>query len=410
MDYDLLAVFASRDAYERYSRFVKKSALSKEAFTIFSSMGEWYKSHHEPELNWAGFSAWFLMVRHAKLPQEQAETYKALLDMLANREPEGDMEALMEGLMKRDFAARIADLTLRMADGDAGSTMDDVAELVDQYKESVGKLDALERDLGSFDATTLSAVTTGGINWRLQALRDSLGPIRKGDLIVFGKRPDTGGTTFLASESTHMAEQLDAQLGECVLWINNEEAGDKVRRRIVQAAIGWTVPEMDADMAGAMAEYVATVGHPDAIRVFDRAKVHIKDVETLCKRYNPKLIVIDQLRKMHGFESEAEHERQTLLFNWARELAKAYAPIIVVHQAGAEAEDQKWIPMSALYGAKTGPQGEADAIIMMGRKLSDGDTRYIYVPKNKLQTPGNPALRNGRHIVTIRPDIAGWEE
>ena len=409
MDYDVLVALASREAYERYSRFVKRSSLSKEAHTIFEAIGEWFKNNPaKAAVDWPGFAAWFTLVRHAKLNMDQQQQYKGLLDMLAKRQLSVELDSLMEGLTKRDYFARIGEAALRGADGDYSVSVDDLQHLIDKYKEDVGKLDALDRDLGDFSLERLSGALTGGLQWRLRALQQSLGPIRQGDLGVFAARPDSGKTTFLAFEEPHMAAQLPND--RCVLHINNEEQGDKVRRRIIQGAIGWTVQEMEEDFPAALAEYEAFIGHRDKIMVFDRAKVHTKDVETLCKRLNPGLVVFDQLRKVHGFEQEAEHERQTLLYNWARELAKEYAPVLNVTQAGAEGADRKWLGMEDIYGAKTGPQGEADFVITMGRVLANGNKRYISIPKNKLQTPGDPSQRNGRWEVAINGDTAQFEE
>lgn len=409
MDYDILIALAQREAYERYARFIKRSSLSKEAHTLFEAMGEWFKHNpSKPAIEWAGFAAWFTLVRHAKMSVDQQTLYKGLLDMLSGRQLSGALDSLMEGLTRRDYFARIGEMALRGADGDYTITIDSLRDLTEQYYKDVGQLDALERDLGSFALDALEGANKGGLQWRLNALRQSLGPIRIGDLGVFAARPDTGKTTWIASESSYMAGQLPED--EQVLLVNNEEQGNKVRRRIIQAAIGWTTREMDEDFPAAMAEYEQTVGHREKILVFDRAKVHIKDVETLMKRHKIGLVFFDQLRKVHGFEQESEHERQTLLYNWARELAKEHAPVITVTQAGAEGADQKWLGMEAIYGAKTGPQGEADFVITMGRRLADGNKRYIYVPKNKLQTPGDPSQRNGRWEVEIDGDTATWKE
>ena len=98
-----------------------------------------------------------------------------------------------------------------------------------------------------------------------------------------------------------------------------------------------------------------------------------------------------------------------MIFNWARELAKKYAPVITVHQADGSAEGVKWIDMSKLYGSKTGVQGEADAIITIGRLPEEGNKRYLYVPKNKLDG-NNQAMRNGRFEIEIVPTLGRFKE
>lgn len=405
MDYDVICALRAREDYEKYARFIKRSSLSEEAYDIFSAMGDWLKHNTAASaVDWSAFSAWFVLVRHARMDKTKLQVRKELIASLKGREISNDIQPLLEGLAKRDYAARIADHALRMTDGDYSLEFAGIEALIDSYREATEGVTSLERDVGSFDLDALESVAGPGLDWRLPELMVSCGPLRQGDLVIFGKRPDSGGTTFLASEVTYMAEQLPDD--RTILWLNNEEAGNKVRRRIVQAASARTGDQMAADLSGALQEYAARMGGLDKIVVFDRARIHTKDVERLCKKYKPALIIFDQLHKVKGFDGEAEHDRQTLLFNWAREMAKEWAPVIAVHQAGIEAENTKWIGMGALYGAKTGPQGEADLIITMGRTMDGGNTRYLYMPKNKLLTPGDPTKRNGRWEVEIQPDRA----
>ncbi len=410
MDLDVLALMRERQNYERYARFIKPSALGEEAYNIFSAMGEWFKQHEEAELQWSKFNAWFCLVRHSKMDKHKLQVHKDLMEKLEASDGFGDdVQPLLLGLARRDFASRIGDTALRIADGDYKLEFGAIETLLAEYKAWVGKIDGLDQHIGEFSLEQLQSVSAPGVSWRLEALNDALGDLRRGDLVVFGKRPDTGGTTFVASEATFIAEQLDND--QVVLWVNNEEAGSKVRYRIVQSALGWQSERIDRDPAAALKAYTDLMGgNKDKIIVFDKADASTKDVEELCERYNVGLIIFDQLWKMHGFLDNGETERQTKLYNWAREISKKHAAVIAVHQAGADAEDVKWIPMGSLYLGKTGPQGEADAILMMGRKIELGNRRFLYIPKNKFHHGRKRELRNGRFELEILSDIARFKE
>lgn len=413
MDLDVLALMRERQDYERYSRFVKPSALGEEAYNIFAAMGDWWKNNPAAQrIEWPAFNAWFSLVRHAKMDKHKLQVHKDLMTKLETLEDgvaDGSLP-LLHGLAKRDFASRIGETALRIADGDYKLEFDSIEKLLQEYKDWIGKLDGIDQHIGEFSIDQLAAVAAPGFQWRLNALNDALGDLRKGDLVVFGKRPDSGGTTFVASEATFIAEQMDND--QVVLWINNEEAGAKVRYRVLQAALGWKAERIDANPRAAMEAYTDLMGgNKDKIVVFDKPDASTRDVEELCKRYNVGMIVFDQLWKVHGFSDAAgETDRQTKLYNWAREMSKKYAPVFVVHQAGAEADDMKWIPMSHLYLGKTGPQGEADAILMMGRKIELGDRRFLYIPKNKFHHGRKRELRNGRFELEIQSDIARFKE
>lgn len=407
MDLEILAAMSSRDNWDKYSRFVRLTSLTEESANIFQAIGEWYNANPSIEnMSWKGFAAWFALVRHAKMDKAKLELHKNILVRLENQEvEEEDIRPLLEGLTRRDYASQIADAALRIADGDAKVEFKQIETLLDEYNKVQGKTNSLEADFGDFTLNRLSVVSEPGISWRMAALNEGAGDVRKGDFIIFGKRPDSGGTTFLASEATFMAEQMD--FDQKVIWFNNEEAGDKVRSRIVQAALGWSTEDMDKYLPQALEEYTSLMGGDrNKIMVLDRPRIHIRDAELVLKKYNAGLIIFDQLWKVKGFENESEVERQTLLANWAREIAKMYAPVIAVHQLGGDAEDLMYPTMEMLYGSKTGIQGEADLIITMGRKINKGNTRGIFLPKNKMRAPGDKSKRNGRWEVEIQPDIA----
>ncbi len=410
MDLDILAAMRLRDNHDKYSRFVKQSSLSEESWSIFTAMGDWFTNNPDKdEIDWQSFSAWLMLVRYAKMDKQKALALKAIVNILAERGDGEDeyLTPLIEGLAKRDVASRIGEVALRIADGDYSLNFDTIDNMIIDHNRLIGRLTAGD-ETAQFSLEDLQSVTGDGLQWRLKCLQEACGPVRKSDFIVFGKRPDTGGTTFMSSEVSYMAEQLDDDLD--VFWFNNEEGGNKVRRRIVQAATGWSSEHMERDLKGALNEYAARMGRMDKIRVIDQSKIHVKDVERVLRKGNPGLIIFDQLWKVKGFDQEGQVQGMTSLFGWGRELCKEYAPVMAVHQAGAEADNIKWIEQGMLYFGKTGPQGEADAIITMGRLTDRGNMRYLYVPKNKLQTPGNPAMRNGKYEIEIDPNHARFKE
>ena len=57
-------------------------------------------------------------------------------------------------------------------------------------------------------------IATPGLRWRLGSLNRMLGSLRKGDFGFIFARPETGKTTFLASEVTNFATQLE----QPILW------------------------------------------------------------------------------------------------------------------------------------------------------------------------------------------------
>ncbi|CAB4241338.1 AAA domain containing protein [uncultured Caudovirales phage] len=236
-----------------------------------------------------------------------------------------------------------------------------------------------------------------GLNWRLPSLNKAVGNLSKGIFVVLAARPETGKTSMLASEVTHMMMQQDSP----VLWVNNEEAGRKVWSRIYQSYFG--VPE--ANLMANPAYYKSRFPH-DKLKVIDMAEPSKQQIERACELIKPCLIVIDQLSKIKGFHSDRDDLRLGATFQWARGLAKNYAPCIGVHQVGGSGANKQWVTMEDLANSKTAIQAEADVILTIGADSNEdtGHLRYIFLPKNKVT--GNHA----RIITSLDPTIARYSD
>lgn len=410
IDIEIVRALLNKDNYFKYRKFVKQESLSREAYELLEYMGDWWKQHKTLEaVDMQSFAPYVLVSKMGGAKPERLEVIKAWLEALASPANEDTISNVIKSLATRYHANEIATKALAIVDGRA-QDLDGIEAQLSAYHGDVGKVDNEDSYIISPDITSmLSDAQLSGYKWRLNCLNESLGDLRQGDLVVIATRPDTGKTTFLASESTYIATQLPDD--RSVLWINNEEAGKKVQRRIVQSALGITTQQMLGNPKKVKEKWIELMGREDKFILFDKSDVSVYDVENLFEEHNVGLIVFDQLWKVHGFSKEAGSEvtRQTMIFNWARELAKKHAPVLNVHQADGSAEGIKWIDMSKLYGSKTGVQGEADAIITIGRLPDEGNKRYLYIPKNKLDG-NNQMFRNGRFEIEIVPTIGRFKE
>jgi len=255
------------------------------------------------------------------------------------------------------------------------------------------------------------AVSTPGLRWRLNTMNQMLGSLRKGDFGFIFARPETGKTTFLASEITYMATQLKAEDGP-ILWINNEEQGSKVMLRVYQAALGVDLTTLYSDIEHHKQEY-QRLTH-GKLKLYDSGIIHKSTVEKLCKQYKPSLIIFDQIGKITGFDKDREDLVQGAIYQWARELAKEYCPVIGVCQADGSGEGVRWLTMSNVADAKTAKQAEADWILGIGKVNDAGydNLRFLHLSKNKLTGDKDtiPDQRHGRRETLIEPGIARYKD
>lgn len=251
-----------------------------------------------------------------------------------------------------------------------------------------------------------------GLRWRLKTLNQMLGSLRRGDFGFVFARPETGKTTFLASEVTYMASQLTETDG-CILWINNEEQSEKVKIRCIQATTGASLPQLYSNIAVYDQEFNKLTKNKIKI-LKDVAIVHKSTVEKLCRKFGPSLIIFDQIDKIVGFDNDREDLKLGAIYQWARELAKQYAPVIAICQADATGEGVKWLTMNNVANAKTSKQAEADWILGIGKLNEPGweHVRFLHVSKNKLLGDEDtiPEQRHGRMEVLIQPIIARYKD
>ena len=258
-----------------------------------------------------------------------------------------------------------------------------------------------------------------GLRWRLQTLNRMLGSLRRGDFGFIFARPETGKTTFLASEVSNFAQQLHARMASNdeehvgpILWFNNEEQGNKVKLRLYQAMLGLDKAQLGSNIQMNRDRYRAMGG--SHIKIFDSASISRQQVEQLCAEFRPSLVIFDQLDKIKGFIGDREDLRLGTIYIWAREIAKTYCPVIAVCQADASGEGKKYLTMDNVANAKTAKQAEADWILGIGKSHGEGEEymRYIHLSKNKLDGDSDtvPELRHGRETVRINPFIARYED
>lgn len=316
---------------------------------------------------------------------------------------------LLKQVIERQLAYDIALLSIDVSEG--RKPVSDLYNMLAKMEEE-GHEEVVE-DFVTDDIEILynETIHRPGLRWRLRALNESLGSLRRGDFGFIFARPETGKTTFLACEATYMASQLKEDDGP-ILWFNNEEGGYKVKTRIMQSALGCTLRDLYIDRQKSMDYYLNTTH--GKIKLKDSATINKREIERLCKEYKPSLIIFDQIDKIKGFDDDREDLRLGSIYIWARELAKTYCPVIGVCQSDATGEGKKWLTMDNVANAKTSKQAEADWILGIGTVHDEGMkyVRYLHLSKNKLSGDEDtqPEQRHGKMEVIIMPDVARYKD
>lgn len=401
IDAQLIKTLEDRDAYDKYAPYVKGQSVLHETVQIIKDMGEWFEEHEDEDaIKWGPFTAWARVTLHPTWKREQVEVYERICSTAESMTAD---ESVAQRFVTMRYADEVASKCEEVKVGTA--TFEDVEAIIESHNVTVAKTSKQDAFVSADVSSLLDTVLkSGGLEWRCEDLNRSVGPVHKGDLVIVGKRPEVGGTTFVTSEFTYMVSQLPE--GKHAIIFNNEETGSKIGLRLIQSALGMSVWDLAADPAKAEADYAQFLG-TRRIDVYHDTGLAVKDVERVLRSGEYGLIAFNVLDKIRGFYKLEGVERLRALSQWARSVADKHGVVMAVAQADASAEGHKWLDQSQLYGSKTGMQGEADVLLMIGRDPMVDDERYISVAKNK--TPGGPrsikSLRHGRLTVGFDGDI-----
>ena len=405
---DIIKYLSVKENYDRCFKFINKDTVPIEVYELLRFLpSQWEQcgSEDSPRItDWGN-----LYLRYAlQCPGSKSlGLIKSLCDSLQASEKEEPKDEIIQYFIDRSTAEELSDYCIKIAEGNGGDFVG-VQKILEKYKATSKKLARELQDgkQGQVDILSrLLSIKSGGYKWHMECLNELFGPLST-ELIIVASRPDGGKTTFLANEAWYIAKQLPPE--KCVLWFNNEEHINKVARRVVQSCLGQPESYISSNLIQASRLYERELGGKDHIVFIDDA-TDMGTIERALDIYNPGLIIIDQLYKVKSCssassksETDAEGFRQKCAY--ARELAKHIAPVIATNQLDATAENNPYPGMDALYGSKTGAQGEADGILMIGRTNSYPDKRFIYTPKNKMTGKNSEKFE-----VIIHKDIARYE-
>jgi replicative DNA helicase len=394
---NILRSFLDKENYTQYRNFLKDDDVVKEMRPLLAAIDLWYKNNNVS----CSFDD-FVNVFFAS-GVDNKDFYREVVAQLGATHPLESTKTLLEGFRRQRL---MEDLSSAAYDASTGrKSAEAVFKLVDGLKAAPIS-DDVEFVTDDLALILDETVKTPGLRWRLKTLNRMLGSLRKGDFGFIFARPETGKTTFLASEVTYMAEQLKENDGP-ILWFNLEEEGKKVKFRCFQAALGISKEDIIANPVHVQKEYLKKTH--GKILMYDDATASQRLIDSVCEKYKPSLVVIDQLDKIHGFKNDREDLRLGEIYVWARELAKRFCPVMGVCQASGDADGREFLTMGDVSNSKTSKTAEADWILGIGCKNEPGTEfiRGLSALKNKLlgDDETDQGSRHGKAQVLIKPRI-----
>ena len=400
LDVTTLQILRDKESYEKYQKLVPEGLLDPVTSIFLSDYGRYFKEHkgHKSiDSNACKAACWGTY--HPKLDDERRAQYRKVIETCL----EADVEQVVRDnyitrILEQDYSSQMIELLRQYNEGDDINIIREINQLAERAETDLDKkiehrfIDDPIGDLLKNDEHQK------GLSWRLSCLHEHMRPMIGGDFGIVAGRPDTGKTSFLASELTWLAPQIPEAFDEDrpVIWFNNEGPGKRIKPRLYQAALDIGIQAMiELNKQGKLIDaYVKAVGAIDRIKIMDVHGFWNYEVEEVIKKERPALIVYDMIDNIKFAGGNAGSRTDQVLegmYGWAREACVKYDAIgMCTSQISNEGDGMLFPTMGMLKDSKTGKQGACDFQIMIGRSndFNAEHTRGIGIVKNKLRVDG----------------------
>ena len=371
------AVIHSKEAFDEVKHFVERDDLSEQGWLIWEGVVDYYDA--DPEASAISVELLSKSVQRKVSADKHKDTFSSIIAGLG--EFDGSGPNIVSDLLehKRELAGHRLATSLLAGDKPNGllasyqalleaTDLDEEDEEEDRRGYSVADMVAT-----NFDSSGLISVSPSSLNSRLD------GGVRPGHHIVLFARPEMGKTMMTIEMMAGFAQQ-----GLTTLYVGNEDPIADINMRIVNRLSGMNKLEILNDPQ--MADSLAREKGYENIILHSAAPGTPAQITRLIERYEPQILVIDQLRNLNTgndnyvlkLEEAATHAR-----NWA----KKYGMVAVsVTQAGDSAHNKAALDLGDVDYSNTGIPAQADVMIGLGANQNHkaAGELVISLPKNKV--------------------------
>jgi replicative DNA helicase len=295
-------------------------------------------------------------------------------------------QEVLSKLFRQVIGEDVANIGFDMVNGDA-NTLESLRNLLEMYNDDFIPNMNIEWDDITIETLMAKAELEARWTFNISPLTRRVEGVSGGQLIEVGARPNTGKTSFHASLIA--APGGFAHQGAKCIILCNEEPTHRVGARYLTAAAGMSAREVRENMSKAQALYAPVMQN---IKIKDAGGRDMTWVESICKSYNPDVLVLDMGDKF-GVAGSYAREDQALAACaiYARQIAKTYdCAVFYMSQLSAEAEGRTTLNQSMMQGSRTGKAAEADLMLLIGKAASvegqeeESPLRHVNIVKNKL--------------------------
>ncbi len=398
----MIRLMLNKKFYTQYKGILSPTVFAGDISSLYDTIQKAHEKYEE-DIKVDELYSLHTAIFNPALTRAAKEKFSELVeDIKEVQEPNKEIaKDIMRILSDRDLAQRIAVEATEIFNGKEAN-FTEITGMIDKHKTNISedKNPAVTSDIS--EVIELLDVTT---RWKfnIPVLKENVGGIGGGNLMIAFARPETGKTAFWVSLCAG-PEGFCSQ-GAVVHAFINEEPAIRTQIRAISAYTGMTRDEILFDKVQAQRIWSDI---KDNISMFDTVDWSIEDIDAHCEKNKPDIIVIDQLDKINVSGTYARtDEKLRQIYTSVREIAKRRdCAVIAISQASADAHNRNSISFDQMENSKTGKAAEADLIIGIGRNANsdlENKIRTLCISKNKI---------NGYHgepVCTIRRGISRYE-
>lgn len=379
----LAAILHTRESYNRLTKYLDPADFTAAGNLLLSMVKEYYEADQA-----AAAVDVAVLADKIKRALPSAKQAEAILDILRSLKPEISSANVAQDYL--ELKRQGAGDKLAAAIG-ARRQPADIAALAERFNElrTATELDSepeeyIEADWrklieGELDERTKIKLLPGALNQRIG------GGVRRGDCIVLFGRPNSGKSLFCINAASGFISQ-----GLRVLWIENEDRGNKTKMRFGRRLIQLSDSQMRADVEQAATDIQAKGG--DRFIYASLTPGTLQEVESLVRATKPDVFIVNQIRNL-SMKAESFTRQLDLAAQKCRSLGKKYGCVsVLVTQAHAPAngndgyaKDKPVLYMEDVDSSRTGLAASADVMIGYGTShdLRSNLMACINLAKNK---------------------------
>ena len=397
----MIRLMLNKKFYTQYKGVLSPTVFAGDISSLYETIQKAHEKY-EDDIKVDELYSLHTAIFNPALTRAAKEKFSELIeDIREVQEPNKEIaKDIMRILSDRDLAQRIAVEATEIFNGKEAN-FSDITGMIDKHKSITDEDKVFAVTNNVDEVLDLLGMTT---KWKfnIPMLKNNVGGIGGGNLMISFARPETGKTAFwisLCAGPEGFAEQ-----GAKIHAFINEEPAIRTQMRAISCYTGMTREEIIQEKNIAQRVWSEI---KDNISMFDTVDWSMDDIDSHCEKHRPDIIVIDQLDKINVTGTFARtDEKLRQIYTSAREIAKRRdCAVIAMSQASAEAHNRNSISFDQMENSKTGKAAEADLIIGIGRNSIvdlENKIRTLCISKNKI---------NGYHgepVCTIRREISRY--